>query len=690
MKCAAVQSGQSREKKKKMSPSSRRLGGLVDTYLRKKLPRDIHPAITAVRDEGEATTTFLKPPDDEPQATSSNAVVVVGPQGDVVPAQAALDDDDEDYDVSLEEIYRDAKREKKSFELAMEAYESTTTGSKFKTEVTDKSVHTWDDVLTEVQLAADTYYDASGMWGKIQKGLRSFGRNSKAFEAWAMLLPSGSGYFSVLCGGLKLIFGAAARLQDLRSDICDALAEIPILLKCTNMALGIFKRSKDLHQASAALYSAIIAALHHIVVWYREKAMKTLFKSILKQDSYAKQLDDLLLSIRQQADRFEHTVRLHSYEQIVNTSQLVQAQGIQQGENHKVLVGYLDKSSNEFRDFRGELQSRAGDLQGEFRQLKSQVAYLGNILAEFLNSDSRMDSRTQDIRGPHLPIRRAKSESKLIRDIPGVQDALMLAFEYDSSVIQIDIAASLRGVWQISRTDQDRLVTAMHSPKLQRWITETTSSALFLNFNAPPNQNSTSFIAAKLADSIQASALKDQHYNISPVLVLSFFCGSHTSPDDFDFGVGGMMRSLISQLLLAYPGFGLHVVRQIQAANLVSISDLCKIFYLLIGQLPRHRMVFCILDSVTFFEENKSLREESEIVMRELMEVVRWTVEYGCCFKLLLTSPWKSRVLYRHLIEPEKDSVWLPVNVPSQGGFTRGKWERSVGRDMDRLRIYSS
>jgi len=107
---------------------------------------------------------------------------------------------------SSEEIYRDAKREKQRFKLAMEAYESATTGSKFKTEVTDKSVHTWDDVLTEVQRAADTYYDVSGMWGKIRKALRSFGRNSKAFEAWASLLPSGSEYLSVLCGGLKLIF----------------------------------------------------------------------------------------------------------------------------------------------------------------------------------------------------------------------------------------------------------------------------------------------------------------------------------------------------------------------------------------------------------------------------------------------------------------------------------------------------
>jgi hypothetical protein len=172
--------------------------------------------------------------------------------------------------------------------------------------------------------------------------------------------------------------------------------------------------------------------------------------------------------------------------------------------------------------------------------------------------------------------------------------------------------------------------------------------------------------------------------------VLSFFCGSHTRADDFDFGVGGMMRSLISQLLLSYPGFGLHVVRRIQAADLLSIADLCQIFFLLIAQLPQHKMVFCLLDGVTYFEENRTLREESETVMRELMEVVNWTADNGCCFKLLLTSPGKSRLLYRYLNVPEKDSVWLPTKVPSQGGFTAGKWTGNIGEDIDRLRVYSS
>lgn len=66
---------------------------------------------------------------------------------------------------------------------------------------------------------------------------------------------------------------AAARLQDLRKEICDALAEIPILLASTHRALGAFKKSRELHKCSAALYSATIASLHYIVEWYKEKAI---------------------------------------------------------------------------------------------------------------------------------------------------------------------------------------------------------------------------------------------------------------------------------------------------------------------------------------------------------------------------------------------------------------------------------
>ena len=171
----------------------------------------------------------------------------------------------------------------------METYEETTKGSKYRTNILSEAPHTWEEILAEVSAASERYNDVSGFWGKIRKGLRSFGVNNQALDAWTGLLPTQSQYLSILCGGLKLIISvrtnptliltcancqqAAARLQDLRNEICEALAEIPTLLACTHRALGAFKKSKELHRCSATLYSATIAALRHIVEWYNEKAM---------------------------------------------------------------------------------------------------------------------------------------------------------------------------------------------------------------------------------------------------------------------------------------------------------------------------------------------------------------------------------------------------------------------------------
>jgi hypothetical protein len=65
---------------------------------------------------------------------------------------------------------------------------------------------------------------------------------------------------------------AAARLEDLRTEIANALEEIPYLISITHKALGIFQKSDAVRSAAVDLYVATLAALEHIVRWYAEKA----------------------------------------------------------------------------------------------------------------------------------------------------------------------------------------------------------------------------------------------------------------------------------------------------------------------------------------------------------------------------------------------------------------------------------
>ena len=109
-----------------------------------------------------------------------------------------------------EELYRDAASEERLFKAAMKTYEDTTKNSKYQTHITSDKIHTWEEVLIEVNAASERYNEVSGFWGKIRKGLRKFGDNNRVFDAWVGLLPSQSQYLSILCGGLKLIFSVRA------------------------------------------------------------------------------------------------------------------------------------------------------------------------------------------------------------------------------------------------------------------------------------------------------------------------------------------------------------------------------------------------------------------------------------------------------------------------------------------------
>jgi hypothetical protein len=104
-----------------------------------------------------------------------------------------------------EELYEEAESEEVRFCRAAASYERVA-DAKYKTHITVQGlVHTWDEVLDEVNHVAYQYKDSSTFWGKIRKGLRKFGDNHRAFDAWLGLLPTQSHYLSSLCGGLKLV-----------------------------------------------------------------------------------------------------------------------------------------------------------------------------------------------------------------------------------------------------------------------------------------------------------------------------------------------------------------------------------------------------------------------------------------------------------------------------------------------------
>ncbi len=108
-----------------------------------------------------------------------------------------------------EDLYKDADVETQHFIQATIAYEKAALAAdpKYTADVDWNHSHTWEEVLEVVDKANQAHSDTSSVWGKVRRAFRSLGSNHKIFEAWINILPTQSQYASIVCGGLKVIFG---------------------------------------------------------------------------------------------------------------------------------------------------------------------------------------------------------------------------------------------------------------------------------------------------------------------------------------------------------------------------------------------------------------------------------------------------------------------------------------------------
>ena len=250
-----------------LSPNPTKSRDLPELYMKTELPQDLHPSYQAIGQIENASKrpALLSASQTEPELKpiTSHPSIQLGHEESI-------------ENFSPQEIYQEADLKSLTFKDSLKAYE-TAADPKYKTDVTLEGVnHTWHEVLDEVNSVAGQCKDKSSFWKKVRHGLRKCGENSKRFSGWLDLLPSDSEYFSIVCGGLKLIIKAADRLGIVRKSICDAIADIPAYLTTTSLVSGLFRQSKELHEASSALYIATLAALDHIVVWFRQKAASML------------------------------------------------------------------------------------------------------------------------------------------------------------------------------------------------------------------------------------------------------------------------------------------------------------------------------------------------------------------------------------------------------------------------------
>ena len=136
-------------------------------------------------------------------------------------------------------------------------------------------------------------------------------------------------------------------------------------------------------------------------------------------------------------------------------------------------------------------------------------------------------------------------------------------------------------------------------------------------------------------------------------VVAHFFCNLHTATSDPWHGPNGLVRSLIVQLLMKLERLKIlnldfindrRYLRELEQRNLAS---LCDILWSLLYQFPADTTVYCIIDSISYFDKTLTLKD-LEIVLDWLQRIVNDS-SLVPIFKVMMTNPMSSTTKMKEL-----------------------------------------
>ena len=144
----------------------------------------------------------------------------------------------------------------------------------------------------------------------------------------------------------------------------------------------------------------------------------------------------------------------------------------------------------------------------------------------------------------------------------------------------------------------------IQTPRYQDWHSEDASATLFVESGlvlAGQGRNSPM--------SLLCSSVIEDLDDEGPSTTIHHFCALHSSGSDSLNGPRGLIRSLMSQILRKFPrdlSF-IATTRHVKQLEALDLEALCDCFAKCVKQLPVDAVLFCIVDSVNYFERREWL-----------------------------------------------------------------------------------
>ncbi|KLU92193.1 hypothetical protein MAPG_11139 [Magnaporthiopsis poae ATCC 64411] len=481
---------------------------------------------------------------------------------------------------------------------------------RFRLEWRQADTAKWETLGEEIMKSQQDYEASkSGFWHKIWYGV---GDAKDAIDPWVALIPSDYG-LAIVKTGVAVLFKLAGRSMQQKQKIVGTFTELrEILKKCHPSKTG-FSDDPEVRNHADKLYQAVVDSIRDMlrVTTKRKRSMEMprkiqelLGKEYVPRPPCPPDLDTILRRVTERAGEFRQAVSLardEAIQRVDGTVQRVdgevQAISVEVGlvhgslkdtkKNTEKIIKVGDKIDRELALIRQENEEQTRIAREVARRLQDQVDSKNNLMG-ILMDQLRRELAAKDREIAELRAR-AAWQPRAVATAPPT--ALLSPDEF----------------WALLAGRRERA-----------------------NFSALANQELSRVLVAARPDAV----------------VVHFFCGLHAGPVDPEFGPNGLLRSVLMQLVLKLVelgGLNLGFVSDDEyVANLRSSDPrtaciaLCDALCNLVAQFPAGTEVYCILDSISWFD-----REKTSHLLEIVMECLQCLVGDGGqapIFKVFLTN----------------------------------------------------
>ncbi|OQO11507.1 hypothetical protein B0A48_03234 [Cryoendolithus antarcticus] len=504
--------------------------------------------------------------------------------------------------------------------------------TKFATQTTKPGVNGYHlqpgcsitDVQREANDALAAYEERGNSLRKhfLHTAARDFSRNASAIEILLKFLPDGD-YSSVICGALALVFNAAKRIQDIREKILDCLSALTRTVEGTQKMHDLYYGDRELWQAAEDLYIALLDAVESMIAWLDEKAWRRVMGAMFKQANYARPLEEKIkLAVETKAKAFHEHLEYCQHRRI-----------------QKIDIG-VDRIIRDVADAKQDIARSQADLKqafaelcnANFQQLQWSLANWSILQSQSLQNfmqQQQAQNKPTPARGPMISV-----------------EELLGCLRVADGNSATDLDHAVRYGQSISPGQQARAALLLQNAHFQTWFRSAESAILVVQgrcrSDVRATQSPLTYFTGLFATMLDRS---------QTAVPLTYIGGKHSTPGDPMEGAEGMMRMLVSQLLLRF-GDAIELPDMnylfIEATKAGDIRYLCELFRSIIIAIVQSAStpvaIVCLLDGLSLLETG-GRRSSFESAVRCLQRIVNEASAFSgmLILKIVLLYPHVSQ-----------------------------------------------